>query len=276
MKISEILIDKLTGVLPDQIVKPSEALLTSIEKHGILVPPVVCNGVICDGHRRLAAARTIELKSLLCLETEGTPGLLFAEMNSHRELSPYEAAAVFMILKPTERKEFMLQTGISESPQMQTALEFIAREILTRPELLENSMPLSVWRELGHLGKAISPLAVTLLTLPGTVAEKRNIAGLLRQAQRRNELPEVLPGKTAGEVLENMQKIAQPRRSDALARYESAIDNAKLPPGVQVRIDPTFSQPGLQFSMSLTRNHLDRLDQVKTAVENLFHSVPEL
>lgn len=276
MKIKEISIDKLIGLLPDHLVKPSDALLVSVRNHGVLVPPVVCNGIVCDGHRRLAACRALSISETACLETSGSAGLLFAEMNSHRELNAYEAAAVFIRLSTAEQKAFLVQTGISESPQMQKALEFIASQVLAVPEFLEHSMPFSVWRELGHLGNAIADLAIPLLILPGTVAEKRNIAGLLRQAQRRNELPETLPGKTAAEVLENLQKIAQPRRSDALTRYESALKDANFPPGSQVRIDPTFSQPGLHLSINLTRNHLDRFDQAKKAVEMLFQSVPEL
>ena len=51
---------------------------------------------------------------------------------------------------------------------------------------------------------------------------------------------------------------------------------ASLPPTAQLRIDPTFSQPGVQLTINLTRNHLDRLDQAKAAVNEIFAAVPEL
>jgi hypothetical protein len=236
----------------------------------------VCNGILCDGHRRLIACKEAGKTSILCLETAGVAGLLFAELNSHRELSASEAAAVFKKLTPADQSAFLSQAGLSESPQMRLALDFIAENILTSPELLSHSMPVNVWRELAHLGDAINRFARPLLTLSGTAAEKRNIAALLRQAQRRNELPEVLPGNTAAEVIAGMQKIAQPRRSTALEKFQLELARADLPAGAALKIDPTFSQPGIHISLQITRNHIERIDQTRKAVESIFAAVPEL
>ncbi len=276
MQIKEFPINELQFLLPESLAKPSNGLIASISTNGLLVPPVVVDGVVCDGHRRLAACRLAGQKAVTCLASKGSPGVLFAELNSQRELSAFEAAAIFARLDADDQAAFLKHTGLSESPHMKIALAFIAAEILPHPELLDLSLSMTVWRELGHLGNDMSRFAVPLLQLPGTAAEKRNIAGLLRQAQRRNELPEKLPGNSAAEVLTSIQKIAQPRRTEALAHFETAVAKASLPPTAQLRIDPTFSQPGVQLTVTLTRNHLDRLDQIKAAVNEIFTAVPEL
>ncbi len=276
MQIKEFPINELQFLLPESLAKPSNGLIASISTNGLLVPPVVVDGVVCDGHRRIAACRLAGQKIVTCLASKGSPGVLFAELNSQRELSAFEASAIFARLDVDDQVAFLKHTGLSESPHMKIALAFIAAEILPHPELLDLSLSMTVWRELGHLGNDMSRFAVPLLQLPGTAAEKRNIAGLLRQAQRRNELPEKLHGTSAAEVLTSMQKIAQPRRTEALAHFEAAVANASLPPTAQLRIDPTFSQPGVQLTINLTRNHLDRLDQAKAAVNEIFTAVPEL
>ena len=276
MQIKEFPINELQFLLPESLAKPSNGLIASISTNGLLVPPVVVDGVVCDGHRRIAACRLAGKPTITCLTCKGSPGVMFAELNSQRELSAFEAAAVFTRLAADDQAAFLKHTGLSESPHMKIALAFIAAEILPHPELLDLSLSMTVWRELGHLCNDMGRFAVPLLQLPGTAAEKRNIAGLLRQAQRRNELPEKLPGNNAGEVLASMQKIAQPRRTEALAHFDAAVAGASLPPTAQLRIDPTFSQPGVQLTINLTRNHLDRLDQAKAAVNEIFAAVPEL
>ena len=276
MQIKEFPINELQFLLPESLAKPSNGLIASISTNGLLVPPVVVDGVVCDGHRRIAACRLAGQKTVTCLSSKGSPGVLFAELNSQRELSAFEASAIFARLDVDDQVAFLKHTGLSESPHMKIALAFIAAEILPHPELLDLSLSMTVWRELGHLGNYMGRFALPLLQLPGTAAEKRNIAGLLRQAQRRDELPEKLPGNNAGEVLASMQKIAQPRRTEALAHFDAAVAGASLPPTAQLRIDPTFSQPGVQLTINLTRNHLDRLDQAKAAVNEIFAAVPEL
>lgn len=276
MQLTEYSIEELRLLLPESLVRAPQMLIDSVAANGLLVPPVVVDGVVCDGHRRIAACRLAGKPTITCLTCKGSPGVMFAELNSQRELSAFEAAAVFTRLAADDQAAFLKHTGLSESPHMKIALAFIAAEILPHPELLDLSLSMTVWRELGHLGNYMGRFALPLLQLPGTAAEKRNIAGLLRQAQRRNELPEKLPGNNAGEVLASMQKIAQPRRIEALAHFDAAVAGASLPPTAQLRIDPTFSQPGVQLTINLTRNHLDRLDQAKAAVNEIFAAVPEL
>lgn len=288
MLLKQFAINQLEFLLPEALVSVSDALQQSIGNHGVMVPPVVSGNIICDGHRRLAACKTAGIQSVFCHEVSGSAGLLFAELNSQRELSAYEVAAAFKQLNKVKQDNqseqinqaeqllLMKQTGLSESPQMRVALQFIADEVLADHEMLAFSLPVNTWRELGHLGDALARFGKAILVLPGTVAEKRNIAAMLRQAQRRNELPDRLSGANAGEVLASLQKIAQPRRSDALEKYEAAIASTRFPHGVTLKIDPTFAQPGIHATIQLTRNHTDRLDEARKAIDCIFAAVPEL
>ncbi|NCB39227.1 MAG: hypothetical protein EOM80_10685 [Erysipelotrichia bacterium] len=269
-------IDQLELLLPPSLVVVPDALQKSIAEQGVIVPPVICGKTVCDGHRRLIACKKNGIESLFCFEVSGSAGLLFAELNSNRELNAFEAAAVCFRLDENEQAAFLQQTGISESPQMRNVLSYIATEILPCPDLLNFSMPVNIWRELAHLGNEINRYAKALLTLPGTVSEKRSIASMLRQAHRRHELPDSLPGSTAPEILANMQKIAQPRRTGALEKYEHAVKGAQLPHGVTLKIDPTFAQPGIQLTVHLTRNATEKLVDAHRAVNAIFAEVEEL
>ena len=95
MQIKEFPINELQFLLPESLAKPSNGLIASISTNGLLVPPVVVDGVVCDGHRRIAACRLAGQKTVTCLASKGSPGVLFAELNSQRELSAFEAAAIF-------------------------------------------------------------------------------------------------------------------------------------------------------------------------------------
>jgi hypothetical protein len=159
---------------------------------------------------------------------------------------------------------------------MQLALEFIKANIDKIVTENHSHLPLNIWRELGHLGDSIGKFALDLLVIPGTVGEKRNIAALLRQLQRKNALPEKIPGSNANEAAAQLQELAQPRRTAVLEKFDRALGSSGLPAGSSIRIDPTLSQPGLQISMNLNRRHTDRLLEMKTAVEKIFTEVEEL
>ncbi len=266
----------LKTLLPHVLTKVSENFKENIRQNGIVVPLVICDGIVCDGHQRLKAAIELGIDELKCIEVSGSPGLLFAVLNSHKELSAYEAAAIFSHLDNEEKSRFMILCGLSESPQMRFALNFISEQILSEESLLEFALPVNVWRELGHLDQEIAKFARPLLLLSGTTGEKRNIAALLRQIHRRNELPEKLPGETAAEVIASLQGAAQPRRTATLDKFNRALANAKLPTGLTIKIDPTLSQPGMQVAINITRRTTQRLLQVKDAVDNIFSEVEEL
>lgn len=253
-----------------------DRLLRSISEHGVLQPLVICHGRLCDGNRRFAALKQLGIETAPCVETVGSPALLFTELNSHRELTAFELAAAFAATTPEESSAFFSLAGMAESPQLQQALSYIAKDILSADNLPEQQMPLNIWRELGHLGEDIGRFGRNLLQIPGTVGEKRNIAMFLRQAKRKDQLPESLPGTTAAEILANLQPVAQPRRTQALDKFTAALEQNPLPAGVSVKIDQTFSLPGMQLAINLTRLHCNRLSETQTAVEAIFTAVEEL
>lgn len=266
----------LKTLLPQSLTLVSETFKDNIKQNGIVVPLIICCGIVCDGHQRLKAALELGIDEISCIEAAGSPGLLFASLNSHRELSAYEAAAIFASLNNEEKNSFMNICGLSESPQMRFALNYIAEEIIPEQSLTGYALPINVWRELGHLDQEIARFARSLLLLPGTTGEKRNIAAFLRQIHRRNELPEKLPGVTASEVIASLQGTAQPRRTATLEKFNKALANAILPTGVIIKIDPTLSQPGMQVILNITRRTTQRLLQVKDAVDTIFSEVEEL
>jgi hypothetical protein len=270
MKIQNI--DTLIKVRPPE----DERLAASIRTCGILQPPIVCQSILCDGHRRLNALKKAGATEVTCIEAAGSPALLFAQLNSHRELSTFELASAFAGAKPDERSAFFAACAISESPQLVFALEYINNRFLQTDAMPASEMPMNTWRELAHLGTEIDRFAPALLEMPGTVSEKRNIAMLLRQAQRKNSLPAKLDGNNAAEILASLQTIAQPRRSAALARFNAALQQNPLPPGVSVKIDPTFAIPGMQLSINLNRRNCERLLLTKLSVEAIFKAVEEL
>ncbi|MBU1106191.1 MAG: ParB/Srx family N-terminal domain-containing protein [Candidatus Riflebacteria bacterium] len=276
MKIFEAPINELKPLLGAAMRPSDELLVRSIEDNGVLQPLVVCNNIVCDGHRRLAALKSLGKSTASCIEVAGSPALLFLQLNSHRELTAFELAAAYASVGSQDSSAFFSCARTPESPQLQLALRIIAGKIMGHGDLPEQQLPLNVWRELGHLNEDIGRFALPLLHLPGTVSEKRSIATLLRQAQRKGCLPEVLPGTNATEVLGNLQQIAQPRRSSVLEKFTRALEQNPLPAGVSVKIDQTFSQPGMQLTINLTRRNCERLLQTKTAAEAIFAAVEEL
>lgn len=276
MKTFEVSLDQLRPMTAMSRFSADDRLLRSISEHGVLQPLVVCHGRLCDGNRRLAALKQLGIEKAPCVEAEGSPALLFAQLNSHRELTAFELAAAYAATSTEESSVFFSVVGMPESPQLQHALSYIAQDILGSDNLPEQQMPLNIWRELGHLGDDIGRFARDLLRIPGTVAEKRNIAMFLRQAKRKEKLPASLPGTTAGEVLANLQPVAQPRRTEALARFTAALQQNPLPAGVSIKIDQTFSLPGMLLTINLTRRHCNRLSETQSAVEAIFTAVEEL
>lgn len=255
---------------------PDDGLVRSINENGVLQPLVLCQNILCDGHRRLVALKQSRLSNAPCVEVEGIPAFLFAQLNSHRELNAAELAAAYANCQPEEQTEFLKLARCTDSPQLRQALSFISTEILDQNELVTLQLPINIWRELGHLGEEMKRFARDLLIMPGTVSEKRNIAMFLRQTQRKGILPDHLPADNAAETLARLQQLAQPRRTSALAKFADALKQNPLPPGFNIRIDETFSKQGMQLTCNLTRRHKERLSEAQMAVDAIFAAVDEL
>ncbi|PKL48957.1 MAG: hypothetical protein CVV42_08150 [Candidatus Riflebacteria bacterium HGW-Riflebacteria-2] len=276
MKIIEVQINELMPLIDSFTAPVEEKLLCSIRENGVLQPLVIAQNTVCDGHRRLLALKELGHSSVPCIEATGLPALLFVQLNSHRELSACELTAAFASCAPSDHAEMLKLAGCTDSPQLRLALRFIGCNLLCHPECGKHNLPLNIWRELAHLGDDMKLFAFDLLTMPGTVSEKRNIAMFLRQAQRKRVLPEKLPGNNAAEALENLQRLAQPRRTDALDKFARALEQNPLPPGITIKIDQTFSKPGMQLTCNLTRRHSGRLTEAQAAVDAIFAAVEEL
>ncbi|PKL43402.1 MAG: hypothetical protein CVV41_10105 [Candidatus Riflebacteria bacterium HGW-Riflebacteria-1] len=285
MKIFEVPVKDLKPLLGSATPAPDDNLVRSIKEYGVLQPLVISQNMLCDGHRRLTALKQLGFASAPCIEAAGSPALLFTQLNSHRELSAFELAAAFAGVEAGAEASFFSSAGTADSPQLQLALRYIADNILASSKQPAQQLPLNIWRELGHLGEDIARFALPLLQMPGTVSEKRNIAMFLRQAQRKGVLPENLhgkdaagnlPGNDAAEVLENLQRLAQPRRTDVLDKFARALEQNPLPPGISLKIDQTFSKPGIQLTCNLTRRHSGRLTEAQAAVDAIFAAVEEL
>ncbi len=268
-------ITQLQPLIPFETITPSQNLLDSISKYGILTPVMVVDGVICDGHRRVAACLKLGINEITVIELNGNPVELFFELNNRE----FDVNQVSLLTSGLSDKEIALicnKVGYSDSPQMVAAIKYLSRLLKTKPQLLDCQLPANIWRELGHLGESIALYAEDLMLLAGTVGEKRNIAAFLRQAKRRNELPASIKAENASKLLPVLQKTAQPRRTEAFEKYEKALGDVGFPSGVSIKIDPAFVQPGVSIIANIKRNELDKLEKTANALESLFKAVPEL
>lgn len=264
-------------LIPLQAVSPSEKLLLSVAENGVLVPAIICEGMLVDGHQRIKAALNAGKKGIPTIEVEGNPFMLFAELNQHRQLYPLETAIAYAGIEDKHlKKEFCGKIGLSESPQMSKSLIFIAQNYLKFPAQNFNSLPLNIWRELGHIEKNYDQILTDFLRFEGTIGEKRLIAGLLRQCARKTELPEKFPSNEGKAIISFLNSIVQPRRSQALEKYEKTISNLKIPAGINIKIDSTFSKPGIDIQIHVKRNSLERFNQAGELARKIFTEVEEL
>ena len=63
---------------------------------------------------------------------------------------------------------------------------------------------------------------------------------------------------------------------NTMPAFEKAIENINLPNNPSLKIDPTFSQPGVTVTLSLIRSELEKIEETKKAIQKLFNEVPEL
>ena len=268
-------ISSLKLLIPEKFISFKKELAASIKNFGVLSPVVVSNGVVCDGHKRIMACKSIGINEVPVTEVKGNPVELLFELNDRE----FDVNTVALLTKGFSDKPTAVvckKAGFSDSPQMVFAVKYLSELLVRDKEAFNYQMPANIWRELGHLGNAIGKYAADLLKMPGTVGEKRNIASFLRQAQRRGELPESIKAENAAEILPILQKTAQPRRTEAYEKYEKAFENIDFPNGVSLKIDPTFAQPGVVVTVPVMGNDLEKLDRTKQALSELFKAVPEL
>ena len=268
-------ISELKPIFDSNFITFDEQLCKSIKRFGILSPIIVSDNVICDGHKRYKACMQLGIESVPVTEIFGSPVELFIELNN-RDFDVNTVAMLARNLDDKKVAEVCRKVGFSDSPQMVSAIRILSEILETKPYLVNNKLPSNIWRELGHLGNSMKKYAEALLTMEGTVSEKRNIASCLRQAQRRNELPDSIKAEKASDILPLLQKTAQPRRTYAFDKYEKAVAQINFPSGVVLKIDPTFAQSGIVVTLPIQANDLEKLDKTKEALKVLFKAVPEL
>lgn len=275
MKIAEIYPEKL--LLPGVAECTTSMLRRSIADHGILVPIVLCQGLVIDGHRRLLCAKETGIEMAPTIQVEGVPETLYIELNRHRAFSNAEIIGLIRRVKkyPEKKLNIISLLNLKSSPQLIRVLDFLAESNeLTDSQI--NALPINVWRELGHLHTELLAVALWLINLSATTAEKRLIAGLLRQADRRKALPKEFNVKNGSAAISWLNEIVQPRRSKVMSKMALFFEKGRIPPGISIQFDQTFEQPGVQVMINASRNHLDRFDQAKQLVQDIFTQVEEL
>ncbi|MGM0598966.1 MAG: hypothetical protein ACQETH_04010 [Candidatus Rifleibacteriota bacterium] len=272
----KILNELLPGTLvPLDKVFPDFNLIESVKEYGVLVPITLCDGIVIDGHKRLKAARQANLHSLTVNEIKSEKIISFAVLNQHRKLEPLETAIVFSKLQNIARKtKFLSAANLSISPQMSEILEFIAQNLDSFHIENINQIPFNLWRELGHFEN--KTLISWIVNLPGTFANKRNLASLIKKAQRLGKTFSIDKLKDANEATEYFTSLIQPRLTDTKKKFAGAIKNINFPSGVKVKADKAFERPGLEFNIHVTRNSLDRFFRAKEIAQQLFDQVEEL
>lgn len=275
MLITEILPDKLLIKRKDSLI--AEKLEKSIAAFGILAPVLLCDGLVVDGHQRLACALNCGITSVETVNVCGTAEMLYLELNRHRNISPGEIVALLRRVNHDSEMiaKILAAAGLTSTPQLLKVFNFLADcESFTDENL--NALPVNVWRELGHLQTDLQPVAEWLVKLPATMAEKRLIAGMLRQADRRKALPQSFSAENGTAAIAWLAQIVQPRRSETMQKVLPLLESKNVPAGISVKIDPTFEKPGLEMQIHLTRNHLDRFAEAEKLARELFARVEEL
>lgn len=254
----------------------SKELQASVTNDGLIMPVIISDGVLCDGHKRLLLFIESGKELIPSITSTHKPGVVYATLNRNRIITPIEVAMVSKKLTDTELGEFLALASISDSPHMRVALKFIADHLVQLDQTHLSSMPVATWRELAHLEDHMIDFAIDLAILEATVSEKRLIAQLLRQCLRKKSLPDSIVGKKAAEIIADLKKIAQPRKTQALEKFNQALKNAELPPGASIKIDSNFDKPGIELAIRVNRSNTERLSKAHEAIEKIFSQVDEL
>jgi hypothetical protein len=262
-------------LVPPELVTISDIMIESVAEHGVIVPVVVQNGLLIDGHRRVKAAIKAKMTEIPAVESSGNPFLLYSQLNQQRQLKPLESAfLVSTIDSEALKKDFCARFKISTSPQMLDILKHIEKTHSIVDAEKIDAIPLNIWREFGHVD--FKPLFKWFVNIEGTVSEKRKLAVLLRQCFRRQAFSIDTNELQAKEIIKNLKKIAEPRRTRIFENFARAIKNAQLPSGCSIEIDETLNRPGMTFHLQITRKNLDNFNKAADAAKKIFSEIQEI
>jgi hypothetical protein len=239
------------------------------------IPLLCCQGFLVDGLKRLESARRAGIPVLPVISVAGEPWSMRFHANRVRSWNLVELALVSERLSEDECRFLWRGQGHSISPDMRSALAVLVRRRDWWPLILEKNLPTAIFRDMAALGDAMERFLADLLRFPGTVGEKRVLAGLFKQCVTRN----VRPGQSYASLSEaraDLQTRLEPRRSEALTRWQKVSGTIKRPPGVDLRIDETFEKPGITVTIQVFRDQTEVLEATAQVVRHVFAHLPEL
>ncbi len=275
-ELRQISIKELTNFFPDSLVEQDSNLETSLNKVSLVSPLTVCQNLVIDGEKRLNYLRANNSAEVNCLCIEGNPAEILIELKEVKSFPMEKIAWLYLKLDASGKDRLLDKAGISQSPQMAYIINHIGN-LITNKELSKPSgIPINVWRELGHLGEKVDLYLKDLISMEGTVSEKRIIANLLKSCKLRDNLPEKLPEGDAKKSIAFLESMANPRKTETNKNLEAVLSSLNLPKGVNLKLDPTLEKPGVEVSLRLKRNKLSVLTDLQSELEKLFAKVPEL
>lgn len=252
-------------------------LEASLNCWGCVSPILIQGDRIIDGIKRWQIMSP-EQRRAAPIQVATTPAPFPARWlaNATRPWNPVETALVFLALPEPDREAFCTSRQLSATANLIRSFELIAASPDLWPDLIRGALPLSIWRDLGYTGDRLAELAKLVLAAPGTVAEKRLLAGLLKQTWLKHRLPAAFTIAPATTLVAQLQQVLSPRREDVQQRLEKALKEIDLPPRVDLETDPVFEKPGITVRLHLRRNETGRLQLLQKSLEQLFERVPEL
>ncbi len=260
----------LKPVIPENAVIIHETLAMSVEKFGILNPLLVSEGQVVDGQKRLELALKQNFKEVLVVQTSGLPFILRWQANLNRPWNPVEIALTATNISENVLPEFCASMQMPLSPHLRRSFKFITDTPDLWNDFKENRLSLTILRDLAHLGEEMERFTRLLLSLETTMAEKRVLAGLLKQCSKRGNIPGIFDSDEFDKIRDQLENICQPRRTAAVRKFSQTISEIEFPPGTKVEIDQSFEHPGVVLHVSIKRNHLYKLSSIEKSLDKLF------
>ncbi len=189
---------------------------------------------------------------------------------SCEELLPVEIALTAAQLPENMLPAFCVSMQLPLSPHLRRAFTLITATPDIWNDLMESRLTLSILRDLAHLEEKMEKFTRLLLPLKATIAEKRLLAGLMKQCARRGKIPDSFDSEDFAEIKESLEKVCQPRRSEALKKFSRTISEIDFPPGTKIEIDPSFEHPGVIVHVCIKRNNLYKLASIEKSLDSLF------
>lgn len=266
----------LKTLIPAGVFVIPENLAESIEKYGILNPLLISENLVIDGQKRLEVALKQNLKEVPVVQVSGLPFILRWQVNMQRPWSPVEIAFTAANIPETILPEFCASMQLPLSPHLSRSFKFITLNPEFWNDLIENRITLQILRDLAHLDEKMNIFSPSLASLKATMAEKRILAGLLRQCAKRGKVPDRFESEEFEIIRDQLESICQPRRTEAMHKYSQTISELEFPAGTKIDIDPSFEHPGVVVHVGIKKNQLYKLAEIGKSLDRLFSKMSNL